>query len=67
MPQLVSKKIKYTFSVDEIKNLLSDNLNVPLKALTVTYNMKDISDDRYDRYPTYVVDNISVTVDNTKI
>ena len=60
MPQMT----EYTFSLSEIKSMIARELNVPERAVTVTYSIDDTSD---DRYPDYVVSGVKVTVDNTKI
>jgi hypothetical protein len=67
MPKLTAKTTEYTYSIEEIKNMICANLDVPQEAVTVTFIQTDVSDDRYDRYPTYKVTGVKVTVDNTKI
>ena len=69
MPQLTAQTTEYTFSLGEIKSMICRELKVPEAAVTVSYQRKDTSasDDRFDRYPNYVVSNVKVTVDNTKI
>jgi len=67
MPQLTAQTTEYTFSLGEIKSMICRELKVPEAAVTVSYQQRDTSDDRFDRYPNYVVSNVKVTVDNTKI
>jgi hypothetical protein len=67
MPQLTAQTTEYTFSLSERKSMICRELNVPEAAVTVSYQQKDTSDYRIDRYPNYVVSNVKVTVDNTKI
>ena len=67
MPQMTAQTTEYTFSLSEIKNMICRELNVPEVAVTVKYTQKDVSNDRYDRYPIYQVSGVEVTVDNTKL
>jgi hypothetical protein len=67
MPQLTAQTTEYTFSLGEIKSMICRELKVPEAAVTVSYQQRDTSDDRFDRYPNYEVSNVKVTVDNTKI
>lgn len=66
MPELQSSEVTYKFTLGEIKNMLAKELNVRVEAVTVTYNKVDVSEG-YDRYPSYKVGSVSVTVDKTKI
>ena len=67
MPVLKASSIEYKFDLSEIKKMIAKELNVQEAAITVEYSLEDISDDRFERSSRYVVKNIKVTVDNTKL
>jgi len=67
MPQMTAQTTEYTFSLGEIKRMICKELDIPEAAVTVTYEVKDISD-RYGSYSSdYQVTSVKVKVDNTKI
>ncbi len=65
MSILKSKKTEYEFSLDEIKKLIANDIQVNPDAITVNFNLTDISD-YYDRYPIKQVTSVTVTIDETK-
>jgi len=67
MPTIQSDTVEYKFNLDEIKKMFANELKVPVDAISVKFNQTDTSNERYDRYPSYEVTSISVTVDNKKI
>ena len=67
MPELKASTIQYKYSTNEIKKMLAEQLKVPEKAISVTFDQTDMSDDRFERYPRYEITSVTVTVDNTKL
>lgn len=67
MAILKSNKVTHEFSIDEIKKLIALDLNIPAKAISVSYNITDTSDDRFHHSPNPQVTSIIVEVDQTKI
>jgi hypothetical protein len=67
MPQLTAQTTEYTFSINEMKGMICRELKVPEEAITVNYHQSDISNQYLDNYPNYVVTEVKVTVDHTKI
>lgn len=67
MPTLKASSVEYKFDLSEIKRMIARDLEVPEKAVTVHYDLRDTSDDRYGYSPSYNVVSITATVDNTKI
>lgn len=68
MPQMTAQTTEYTFSLGEIKRMICKELDIPEAAVTVTYEVKDVSGDRYGSYSSdYQVTSVKVKVDNTKI
>lgn len=67
MPVMSQKTTTYTFSLDELQKLIAADLKVPVDAVTVRYNLRDTSDDRFSASASYSVHDITVTVDTKKI
>lgn len=65
MPALITEKLEYIFSLEEIKSLISKELKVPEATVSVRYIQNDLSE-HGDPYPDYQVTYLEVTVDNTK-
>lgn len=66
MPTMTQKTTTYTYALQEIVKLIAADLNVPLEALDVRYNLLDSSDDRFGGGYSPSVHDITVTVDMTK-
>ena len=64
MPTIQSDTTQYKFNLDEVKKMFAKELSVPEEAITVSYDLRDTSDDRYGSYN---VTSVSVTVDNKKL
>lgn len=68
MAILKAKTTKYEFSLDEMKKLISQDMNVPIEAIHVNYVIQEIGGDPMDRYPGVdTVTKIEVIVDETKV
>lgn len=68
MPVLKSKTTQYTFSLKEMKKLIAKDMNLPVEAIQVYYDIKEVGGDPMDRYPGInQVTEIRVTVDETKV
>ena len=65
MPILKAKRETYEFSLDDIKKLICNDLNVPENTVTVKYKTVDTSDDRFGGSPSYSVTSVEVTVEKT--
>jgi len=67
MGVLTSKKTTYKFSRNDIKLLISKDLDVPVDAIHVNYVIREIDGDPMDRYPgVNDVTEIEVIVDEIK-
>ena len=64
MPILKNQTTEYEISLGEIKTIICASMGFPFEAVSISFNMVD---DTEDRYTSYKVDSIKVTVDNTKI
>lgn len=61
--QLKAKKTEYTFTPDDIKNLIAENLKVPESSVHVHFRIQEVGADPMDRFPgTNEVTEINVTV-----
>ena len=60
------KTATYTYELAEITKLIANDLNVPIKAVDVRFNLHDSSDDRFERNASYSVRDVTVTVDMKK-
>ena len=67
MPVMQASTQVYTFSLDEMKKLVAADLGVPVDAVTVEYQIQNISHDPYDRYGTDKVTKVNVTVDMKRV
>ena len=67
MPTMQASTQVYSFSLSEIKKLIAADLDVPVEAITVSYTMRSVNTDYYDRGPSrQEVSEVSVTVDTAK-
>lgn len=67
MPVLKSKTTQYTFSLEEMKKLIAKDMNLPVEAIQVYYDIKEVGGDSMGSYPgVKKVTEIRVTVDETK-
>lgn len=64
MPVMSQKTTQYTYGLDELKKLIASDLKVPVEAVTVRYDLRDESDDRFGGSPSYNVHSVTVTVDS---
>jgi hypothetical protein len=62
--RIVKKTSEYHISLDEMKALFAKELKVDVSRVSVSYNLKNISDDDDDRYPVQYVESIKVTVND---
>jgi len=63
--KIAAKRTTYEFSLEEMKNLFSATLQVPVENLSVSYVMQEVGGDPTDRFRgTDEVTKIEVTVDN---
>ena len=61
--QLKAKKVEYSFTLDDIKGLIAEKLQVPLQYVSVHYMIQEVGADPMDRFPgTKEVTEINVTV-----
>lgn len=58
-----SRKTQFEFSPDEITKLVAADLNIDPTKIKVEFVQSDVSDDRFERTPRYVVTSIRVTID----
>ena len=62
---LVSNKLTYEFSPDEIKKLIATELKVDVNKVSVDYLLQEVNGDPLDRFPgVLTVTKIRVTVNN---
>jgi hypothetical protein len=63
--ELKAKKVQYSFTLDDIKGLIAEKLQVPLQYVDVHYRIQEVGGDPMDRFPgTDQVTEINVTVTN---
>lgn len=67
MPTVSTKITTYTYALAEITKLIASDLNVPIEAITVQYNVRDSFDDSLSRSASYNVQDVTVVVDMTKV
>lgn len=68
MPVMKAKTATYEFDLNEIKELIAADLDVPESAVSVEYVIQEVGGDPMDRYPgTKQVTKVRVTVDQTKV
>ena len=67
MPVMSQKTATYTYELAELTKLIANDLNVPIEAVDVRFNLHDTSDDRFERSASYSVRDITVTVDMKKV
>ncbi len=66
--QLKAKKTEYTFTPDDIKILIADNLKVPVGSVHVHFRIQEVGPALMDRFPgTTEVTEIKVTVNHSNI
>lgn len=64
---IVSKKTTYEFTLDDVKKLFSEALDVSVDRIKVRYIIEEVGGDPMDRFRgTDEVTRIEVTVDNKK-
>lgn len=66
MAILKSKLTTYEFSLDEIKALIANDLELPVEVISVEFVQQDMSNERFDTHPNYQVTKLRVNVDETK-
>jgi hypothetical protein len=66
MSVLKSKKTTYSFTPDEIKNLIANDLGKPAHDIKIDYVMTDVSNERFHEAARYEVTSINVTVNESK-
>ena len=68
MPTMSQKTTTYTYDLAELTKLIAADLQVPVAAVDVRYNLHDTSDDRFSHgSPSYSVRDVTVTVDMKKV
>ena len=66
MPLLKTQVTEYEILLGEIKTIICTSMQLPFEAVSISFNMVNDTEPE-DRYPSYKVGSIKVTVDNTKL